>query len=284
MEVSKKIEKIKKQFDENINSHVFLIETDNLNETLNSIKNLISYVLNADEITTNQINEENYIELIIIRPTNDYIIKDDILNLQNQLKTKSILSDKKFYIIYDADALNDSASNKLLKTIEEPQEEIFGFLITDNVSAILPTIKSRCQIEQFYYNSIKNTAIYSDDDLLLAKRIIEIIETEDLKDFITYKTNNKKIKDQIKTSGKLVANIIKDYYNECCEINQKNANNEVLDIIKKNNTLPELITKAKYLNKLVNKTTLNMNAELLIDKIIVDLKEVKIDASCRNKV
>ncbi|MES1935472.1 DNA polymerase III subunit delta' [Salinisphaera hydrothermalis] len=45
-----------------------------------------------------------------------------------------------------ADALSISAANSLLKTLEEPPAGCHIVLISDRVSALLPTIRSRCQI------------------------------------------------------------------------------------------------------------------------------------------
>ena len=285
MSLKNQIESIKKQFDENNNSHVFLIETDNICEATKDIKDIIKHVLKADELTKNQIDDENYIEQIIIRPTNELIVKDDVIRLQTQIRTKSILSDKKFYIIEGADKLNESAANKLLKTIEEPQDGIYGFLIAENISTILPTIKSRCQIESFYYKNSQNEKEYSIDEIDISNKIIEIIETKDFKDLTIYKTCDKTARDIIKTNGKTIANIIKDYYNISgnSQANTK-LKEETLKIIRDNNKPNERISKAKYLNTLLNKLNLNMNTELLIDKIVVDLKEVKNDASSWNKI
>ncbi|MGB7754664.1 MAG: hypothetical protein WBL23_01210 [Salinisphaera sp.] len=45
-----------------------------------------------------------------------------------------------------ADSLSISAANSLLKTLEEPPAGCHIVLISDRVSALLPTIRSRCQI------------------------------------------------------------------------------------------------------------------------------------------
>jgi len=47
-------------------------------------------------------------------------------------------------IIDPADALNEEASNILLKSIEEPRPNVSFFLITHNLHRLLPTIVSRC--------------------------------------------------------------------------------------------------------------------------------------------
>ena len=49
----------------------------------------------------------------------------------------------KIYIVDEADKMNEQAQNALLKTLEEPPEYIVMMLLTDNLSRILPTIRSR---------------------------------------------------------------------------------------------------------------------------------------------
>ena len=65
-------------------------------------------------------------------------------------------------IILGADRMNDSAANRLLKTLEEPPKNALLILIaaTEN---ILPTIKSRCRIFKFNSEDSKvHTLSYSD--------------------------------------------------------------------------------------------------------------------------
>ncbi len=50
----------------------------------------------------------------------------------------------RFIIINDASAMNPSASNALLKILEEPQEKTVFILITSSPGALAPTIISRC--------------------------------------------------------------------------------------------------------------------------------------------
>jgi len=50
----------------------------------------------------------------------------------------------KVYIIPDAEMMNASAQNALLKTIEEPPEYAVIMLLTNNADILLPTILSRC--------------------------------------------------------------------------------------------------------------------------------------------
>ncbi|MHC4996117.1 MAG: hypothetical protein ACYTGQ_13810, partial [Planctomycetota bacterium] len=49
------------------------------------------------------------------------------------------------YIIDEAELLDGPGQNALLKTLEEPPEGAYIFLITSNEDRLLPTIRSRCQ-------------------------------------------------------------------------------------------------------------------------------------------
>ncbi|MDR2898765.1 MAG: DNA polymerase III subunit, partial [Clostridiales bacterium] len=50
----------------------------------------------------------------------------------------------KIFIVDKAHTMTAQAQNALLKNIEEPPEYVKFFLLTDNASALLPTILSRC--------------------------------------------------------------------------------------------------------------------------------------------
>ena len=58
-------------------------------------------------------------------------------------------ADRKIAIIDDATAMNPEAANAFLKTLEEPQSHALIVLIADNMEALLPTIRSRCQTVRF---------------------------------------------------------------------------------------------------------------------------------------
>ena len=55
----------------------------------------------------------------------------------------------KFYVLLAADQLGGAAANALLKTLEEPPESVTFILIAHNLSSLLPTILSRCQVLRF---------------------------------------------------------------------------------------------------------------------------------------
>jgi len=48
-------------------------------------------------------------------------------------------------ILDGAESMSDEAANALLKTLEEPPPQLMFLLLTANDSAVLPTVRSRCQ-------------------------------------------------------------------------------------------------------------------------------------------
>ncbi len=66
-----------------------------------------------------------------------------------ELSLRPMVADRKIAIIDDAHLLNEPSSNALLKTLEEPPDRSLLILVTANTDAVLPTIRSRCQMIRF---------------------------------------------------------------------------------------------------------------------------------------
>lgn len=74
------------------------------------------------------------------------IRKENILNLQDTFsKTAENEKGNQVYILEQYENANPSASNSLLKFLEEPQPGLIGILCTNEISRVLPTIVSRTQ-------------------------------------------------------------------------------------------------------------------------------------------
>jgi DNA polymerase III subunit delta' len=56
---------------------------------------------------------------------------------------------RRVFVIEGADAMNDRAANRLLKTLEEPPPFAHLILLADRREDVLPTIVSRCQLVRF---------------------------------------------------------------------------------------------------------------------------------------
>tara|TARA_B100000579_G_scaffold185121_1_gene150905 strand:+ start:1808 stop:2806 length:999 start_codon:yes stop_codon:yes gene_type:complete len=69
---------------------------------------------------------------------------DQIRNIEKFVYQSSFSNLPKFILIDSADELNNNSANSLLKILEEPTKNTYFFLISHQISLILPTIRSRC--------------------------------------------------------------------------------------------------------------------------------------------
>ncbi|MEZ5345008.1 MAG: hypothetical protein R2681_05560 [Pyrinomonadaceae bacterium] len=72
-----------------------------------------------------------------------------IRELELEANFRPFEASARFFIIEDAEKMSPGASNALLKTLEEPAETTHIILITSKPTALLSTIRSRCQIIRF---------------------------------------------------------------------------------------------------------------------------------------
>jgi len=84
---------------------------------------------------------------------------DDIRSLREKVNYAPNQARYKVYIIDEVHMLSNSASNALLKTLEEPPPQVIFILATTEIHKVLPTIMSRCQ--RFDFRRISQADIVS---------------------------------------------------------------------------------------------------------------------------
>lgn len=102
---------------------------------------------------------------------------DQIRKLISHLASKSFYKDGyKIAVVDHAELLSISASNALLKTLEEPKEKMIIFLITPDENALLSTIQSRCQM--IHFSLVPDTMLheYSEKNNVDEKRQLQMIQ------------------------------------------------------------------------------------------------------------
>ena len=82
------------------------------------------------------------------RLSNDIPV-DEVRKITPFLRKTSAEGGWRVVIIDDAQHLNRSSQNAILKILEEPPKKTLLILITDQAGRFLPTIRSRCQIYDF---------------------------------------------------------------------------------------------------------------------------------------
>lgn len=144
------INRFKKSIKNNRLSHLYLL-TGAPVAILNKLAMDLSYLIikdgNPDPNLEIQIKNNNYPNLILINKDGQSIKKEQVLSLQEEFSKTSLIPGARVYIIGEANTMSQAAANSLLKFLEEPEGlQTVGFLLSDNIDLILPTIISRSQV------------------------------------------------------------------------------------------------------------------------------------------
>ena len=103
-----------------------------------------------------KIESDNHPDIILLKPSGPFIRIGQIRDLCSTLAMKPYEARLRVVIISDAQAMNPSAGNALLKVLEEPPDRTILILTALQTSDLLPTILSRCQHIRFNPVSRKN--------------------------------------------------------------------------------------------------------------------------------
>lgn len=93
--------------------------------------------------------EKEHTNVQLIEPINGVIKKEQITDLIREFSMSSMENGPRIYIINQAEKLNISSSNALLKFLEEPVPNRYAIIITNNHKSLLDTVVSRCQLIHF---------------------------------------------------------------------------------------------------------------------------------------
>ncbi|MBR4999263.1 MAG: hypothetical protein IKY10_05215 [Clostridia bacterium] len=88
-----------------------------------------------------QFNKNSHPDFVLIDQQSVKV--EDINSIINKLSTKPISSNYKIILILNAETINEIAQNKLLKSLEEPNNSTIFILSTSKIDKLLPTVLSR---------------------------------------------------------------------------------------------------------------------------------------------
>jgi DNA polymerase-3 subunit delta' len=74
---------------------------------------------------------------------------DQVRDIVHDVNLSPIEGPYKVYILDRAEAFNPAAANALLKTLEEPPDDVVIVLLATTYDSVLPTVASRCQVVRF---------------------------------------------------------------------------------------------------------------------------------------
>ena len=249
-------------------SHAYLIELDDYEKSLEYVMTFIkmiicnlSYdeVLKSDDERIHLIDSGNFPDLTVILSDTSVINKKLITDLQKEYKNKSLYGNKRVYIIKEAEKLNASSANTILKFLEEPEEDIIAFLLTDDRYHVIDTILSRCQV------------------LSLKDGSLEPIMNDSLLDIMDFVLNPKNFFLKYNTCVKEYFNdkkIVIDYFENIERIIlsylSHNNVNEYGDMLSKYN-MNDLINILNIMEEELPKLNFNVNFKLWLDSFFARL-------------
>ncbi len=213
---------------------------------------------------------------------NDNIPIDVVRELQFYAGKKAFISDRKVIIVKNAEKMRKEGANSFLKLLEEPPDNTIIILTTDNLSSILPTIVSRCQLLKFGYianseiqNYLLSTTEYKKEsgdwvydgtfgNLRLSSIVLKHMEI------------NRTIRSVLDKNDMEIFKIISDIQNEFAAL-EKKENKErkkrKTERKSKNSTVnlkqESLVYLLKLLMKLINTVTIE-NYNSLFDRSIIE--------------
>lgn len=86
------------------------------------------------------------VHIITRPPDKQAILIEQIRELQNSAARRAMEGRRNIFIIQDAHEMNIQAANCLLKTLEEPEQDVVLLLTVPDAGLLLPTILSRIQL------------------------------------------------------------------------------------------------------------------------------------------
>jgi len=250
-------------------SHAYLFEINDYDKDFKYILDFVKMILcniSYEEISSSDnniislIDSNNYPDIKIIEPDGSTIKKGQLLELQKDYNNKSLLDGKRIYIIKNAEKLNPASGNTILKFLEEPEEDIIAFLVTDNRYHVLETILSRCQVLTLKED---NLSFEEDDDILdLLKCVVKP------KNFFikyNYFLNNVLVDKNIALEKfKIIENIIVSYLNyEYCD---NSIDDKIISILKDSST-DKLLLSLSIFEEEIPKLEFNVNFKLWLDSL-----------------
>ena len=288
-------------------SHAYLIDGNNYSDLENFILSFVKLLVCPYNYTNYdkcfncnkcmRIDNGNYTEVKYIRPSNNLIKKEQLTDLQEVFSLSNIEGEKKIYVIWNAELMNEYASNSILKFLEEPNDNIIAILVTSNIGAILPTIVSRCQyfklsnLNSFFDNTNDNfKKVFDDlglnaekfDYLELSNTALEFLlffEKNGLDTFLFLKKmwyNSVVDRDCFRFCFKIILYFYYDvlkykvgnnycfYFDYKDKIIEISSNLEIIDIVNRINIFLKYYELLNY----------NLNLNLLMDRLIIELGDV----------
>lgn len=263
-------------------NHAYLIETNNNEDELvdtylnEFYKQLLICGLNesnevgiSKEKLINLLENKSYPDLLEIKPENNVIKKEQLLEMMEKFSNKSIYGSYQIYVIHHAEMLNLSSANTILKFLEEPENNIIAVILSTHRYKVLPTILSRCTVMTLKQE--KSNMIDVNDNQILIKLLNNLlIDTEPLiilfNDYYESLFQTKELSlDTLKKISKILQYYIQTNDLSSLSIKSSDINLNKFQLLEIVSIIDEFSVKLQY----------NVNIKLWLDSLLIKLTEVK---------
>ena len=263
-------------------NHAYLIETNNNEDELvdtylnEFYKQLLICGLNesnevgiSKEKLINLLENKSYPDLLEIKPENNVIKKEQLLEMMEKFSNKSVYGTYQIYVIHHAEMLNLSSANTILKFLEEPENNIIAVLLSTHRYKVLPTILSRCTVMTLKQE--KSNMIDVNDNQILIKLLNNLlIDTEPLiilfNDYYESLFQTKELSlDTLKKISKILQYYIQTNDLSRLSIKSSDINLNKFQLLEIVSIIDEFSVKLQY----------NVNIKLWLDSLLIKLTEVK---------
>lgn len=279
------LENLVKYYHENKMSHAYLIETNNLEKCYLDLLEVIKQIFCQNEYNKecnkcnicNLVNQNYLPSLVVISPDGMNIKKEQIVELKKKFSTVPIYTKENIYVIKNAEKLNGASANTMLKFLEEPEQNILGFFITNNANNVISTIRSRCEVIKVLYDIHELDINNITNDINIDKFDVAIeylfkIEVEKKlgimynRDVVLNKFSER---EDIKTVFKIIFIIYEELLKKVMGLDNKfdfEKINELSSLDK-----DKVLRRINLVTKFIDDIDSNVNIELLLDKFVIEL-------------
>ena len=223
----------------------------------------------SKEKLINLLENKSYPDLLEIKPENNVIKKEQLLEMMEKFSNKSVYGTYQIYVIHHAEMLNLSSANTILKFLEEPENNIIAVLLSTHRYKVLPTILSRCTVMTLKQE--KSNMIDVNDNQLLIKLLNNLlIDTEPLiilfNDYYESLFQTKELSlDTLKKISKILQYYIQTNDLSSLSIKSSGINLNKFQLLEIVSIIDEFSVKLQY----------NVNIKLWLDSLLIKLTEVK---------
>lgn len=287
-------------------SHAYLIDTNNCRDSFSFVMSLAKVIICPSNYSNyskcgncnicKRIDDNNFMELRIIKPDGLNIKKEQLLDLQDSFSLYGVESSKRVYIIYDCDKMTLQASNSLLKFLEEPASNIYAILVTNNINKMISTVISRCQIiklkkdkinlfdkailnfASMYGNNNIEEFISDEKNLDIINKIIDFIKyyEENGLDILIYSKNMWHSNFKDRATNVMAINLVINFYYDVFKIKCGNDSLffkdylDIVEMVSSRNSIESIINKLNVSINALEMIKSNINIMLVIDNMIIE--------------